>query len=151
MPYPHWHDKLTLDFVAGGGPDIVATDNRYYTLFADQGWIVPLDEIDPNFTPDSLDSGYVASTIAHYCMFNGRLYGLPWQSDTHILIYRKDLYEEAGIANPPRTWDEYHEYAKKLNDPEHGVYGAEIQGGKIDPIACEYVRAGERDQLLKTL
>src|SRR5699024_9500458 len=37
---------------------------------------------------------------------------------------RKDMFEAAGITQPPATWDELREVAKKLTDEASGVYGA---------------------------
>ncbi|XID94635.1 ABC transporter substrate-binding protein [Paenibacillaceae bacterium WGS1546] len=41
-------------------------------------------------------------------------YGLPWRMDTRIMIYRKDHFEENGIEQAPKTWDELVETAEKL-------------------------------------
>jgi multiple sugar transport system substrate-binding protein len=38
---------------------------------------------------------------------DGVLCGVPWYVDTRVLFYRKDLLEAAGVAAPPRTWDEW--------------------------------------------
>src|SRR5690606_32682441 len=32
-------------------------------------------------------------------------------------------FEKAGITEPPKTWDELLDAARKLNDPSSGVYG----------------------------
>ena len=45
-------------------------------------------------------------------------YGLPWRMDTRIMIYRKDHFEENGIEEAPKTWDELVETAKKLTVKE---------------------------------
>jgi multiple sugar transport system substrate-binding protein len=40
-----------------------------------------------------------------------------------VLAYRADLFEEAGITEPPRTWTKFVEVARKLTDPAEGRYG----------------------------
>ena len=47
---------------------------------------------------------------------DGKLFGLPIAGEAQILYYRKDVLEAAGIA-PPKTLDELHAAAVKLNKP----------------------------------
>lgn len=51
---------------------------------------------------------------------NGRLMGLPAQICQTPLCYRKDWFEKAGIAGPPRTWDEFLTIAQKLTKDTDG-------------------------------
>ena len=44
----------------------------------------------------------------------GTLYGYPNEIDAYALNYNKKLFAEAGIAAPPKTWDEFLDAAKKL-------------------------------------
>jgi multiple sugar transport system substrate-binding protein len=45
---------------------------------------------------------------------DGLLYGYPNEIDAYALNYNKKLFAEAGIAAPPKTWDEFLDAAKKL-------------------------------------
>lgn len=42
------------------------------------------------------------------------IYGIPNEIDVYALNYNKALFNEAGIAKPPATWDEFKEDAAKL-------------------------------------
>lgn len=58
-------------------------------------------------------------------------YGIPWQRSTIVLYYNKDAFEAAGLdpEQPPKTWDELKEDAKKLTIMENGQttqYGIQI-------------------------
>ena len=58
-------------------------------------------------------------------------YGIPWQRSTIVLYYNKDAFEAAGLdpEQPPTTWDELYEDAKKLTITENGQttqYGIQI-------------------------
>ena len=58
-------------------------------------------------------------------------YGIPWQRSTIVLYYNKDAFEAAGLdpKQPPKTWDELKEDAKKLTITENGQttqYGIQI-------------------------
>jgi multiple sugar transport system substrate-binding protein len=61
--------------------------------------------------------------------FEGRTFGVPFWGEGTALYYRKDLFEKAGIAGPPDTWEDFRDYAIKLTDPKQGVYGAGIGYG----------------------
>jgi multiple sugar transport system substrate-binding protein len=69
------------------------------------------------FTPGGIESG----------TYNGTLYGLPFVTSTMLLFYRTDL-----IPNPPRTWDEYLETARRftrsLNPSSPTPYGTTVVG-----------------------
>lgn len=78
-------------------------------------------------------------------MDKGRLYGLPFQSSTAMLYWNKDAFKEAGLdpEKAPSTWDEMHEYSKKLtkrsgNDAER--WGVTIGGGWHDWLFESFVR-----------
>jgi multiple sugar transport system substrate-binding protein len=52
----------------------------------------------------------------------GGFWGMPYHDGPQCLIYRKDLFEAAGLA-VPRTWAEFHAAARRLHDPARGLYG----------------------------
>lgn len=53
----------------------------------------------------------------------GTLYGIPNEIDVYALNYNKKLFEEAGIAEAPKTWDEFVAAAEKLTDKSKGQQG----------------------------
>lgn len=54
--------------------------------------------------------------------FAGGTWGMPYHDGPECLIYRRDLFEAAGIA-VPTTWDEFHAAARALHAPEQQRYG----------------------------
>ena len=50
--------------------------------------------------------------------FAGGYWALPYHDGPECLVYRKDL-----ISEPPRTWDELHEMARRHQSPAQGRYG----------------------------
>ncbi|MET0494828.1 MAG: extracellular solute-binding protein [Actinoplanes sp.] len=55
----------------------------------------------------------------------GKVYGLPSQNYSMGLVYNRELFTKAGLdpANPPKTWAEVREAAKKLSALGGGVTG----------------------------
>ncbi|GIP36646.1 sugar ABC transporter substrate-binding protein [Paenibacillus sp. J2TS4] len=96
-------------------------------LFAKNGWVEPLDpyvsqdeafDLD-DFIPSSLDSS----------RFDGKLTSLPITTEREVLYYRKDLFEQKGIA-VPKTMEEMMAAAEQLTDAKAGIYGFVARGRK---------------------
>lgn len=45
---------------------------------------------------------------------NGKIYSLPEERQLIGYFYNKELFQKAGIAAPPKTWDEFFEVCEKL-------------------------------------
>ena len=88
--------------------DILNVDVVWTPEFAKHGWIVPLDK--SAFPLDKYLKGPVASAT-----FEGQLYAAPYVSDGGLLYYRKDLLQQAGISDPPSTWQELQSDCQKVN------------------------------------
>jgi multiple sugar transport system substrate-binding protein len=52
--------------------------------------------------------------------------GVPMSMRPFGLVYNTEMFAQAGIAAPPRTWDEFLATARALNRPEQGVYGTAL-------------------------
>lgn len=60
---------------------------------------------------------------------DGQLLGLPMMNFVNWGYYRADWFEEAGITDPPGTWEEFREAAIAVTDPARGRYGFGMRGG----------------------
>ena len=54
---------------------------------------------------------------------NGSVYAVPIAVNPMLFAYNKALFAEAGLQEPPKTWDEALEMAKKINNPDNQVSG----------------------------
>src|SRR5262249_49880468 len=71
------------------------------------------DEVKANWPQSVIDAASVA----------GKVYGYPNEIDLYALNYNKRLFAEAGIAAPPKTWDEFLADAQKLTKPGQQGFG----------------------------
>ncbi|GII96098.1 ABC transporter substrate-binding protein [Sinosporangium siamense] len=78
--------------------------------FAKRGYIVPLPE-------EALDRAAFLPAPLSTATFDGKLYGVPWKTDTGLLFYRKDLLEKHGVE-PPTTWEELGAACEKVAKAE---------------------------------
>jgi multiple sugar transport system substrate-binding protein len=70
---------------------------------------MPLDQYKTQLHHERFVSAALADVT-----YNGHVYGIPWRIDVRPMLYRADLFQEAGIAAPPDTWDDLVNYGKKL-------------------------------------
>lgn len=75
-------------------------------------------------------NGDIQPSLKKAVTFQDKQYAVPFWTESQVLYYRKDLLQNAGFTEPPKTWDEFREMAKKLTDPGKGVYGAGIGYGR---------------------
>ena len=54
--------------------------------------------------------------------YQGQIYAVPVDGDFHMVYYRTDLLEKAGVI-PPRTWDDYIAVAKKFHGKDLNADG----------------------------
>jgi trehalose/maltose transport system substrate-binding protein len=69
----------------------------------------------------------------------GKLVGWPFFTDAGVLYYRTDLLEKYGYKEPPKTWEELAEMAKKIQDGERKAGKADFQGFVFEGKASESV------------
>jgi len=58
-------------------------------------------------------------------VYKGKCYLLPFRGGPRALYYNVDYYKEAGIASPPKTWEELRDYAIKLTIDKNGRHPGE--------------------------
>ncbi|MFA6985560.1 MAG: sugar ABC transporter substrate-binding protein [Arenimonas sp.] len=105
LPWTAAHEKLLTAFAGDALPDVCGLGNTWVPEFAALGALQPLDA-KIAATP-SLDAGDFFPGIWDTGVVDGKVYGLPWYTETRLPYYRTDLLAKAGIARPPRNWDEW--------------------------------------------
>lgn len=107
-----------------------ATDPMYYPLYAANKWVDPLDRYlsDPKLTDpawfayeDILKAWREADSV------DGKPYGIPYDGEVTVQVYRKDLYDAKGLK-PAETLDEMVKNAAALHDPNNRVWGMALRG-----------------------
>ncbi|MEM8572341.1 MAG: sugar ABC transporter substrate-binding protein [Pseudomonadota bacterium] len=109
-PYENALGEQVRDFVAGGDLDIALIDLVWIGNFAENEWIVPIDEIQATY-PDIIDpdldiDDFFPLVLNAFGGWNGTIYGLPFDNYSGLLFYNSCMLEEAGFDGPPETWEE---------------------------------------------
>lgn len=123
--------KLTVELTSGSSTiDVFMTRPlQEGRLFSKNNWYESLNPYvgDANKTPADWKWNDFQKTAVDATTLKGNLYAVPIVTEWQTLFYRKDLFEKAGLQ-PPKTLEELEAAAKKLNDPENGVYGIVSRG-----------------------
>nr|WP_245319275.1 sugar ABC transporter substrate-binding protein [Consotaella salsifontis] len=121
VPFADLMSEALRAFSIGKAPDIFAVDNPDTAMLAANGAL--LDLTDMIAKSDAIKVENYFDGPMESATWDGHIYGVPKATNTIALYYNKDMFKEAGIKEPPRTWDELIEDARKLNKPDKGVYG----------------------------
>ncbi|HJA94436.1 MAG TPA: extracellular solute-binding protein [Candidatus Eisenbergiella merdipullorum] len=122
-----YSSALELAFAGGTEPDLMTS--TWIPTDMLKGWIVPLDEISGLDELIEKRSPYMQVGTTSY---EGHVYALPMAVTTRGLVYNKEMFVEAGLvdengeATPPKTWDEFVEYARILTDVSNNQFGVII-------------------------
>ena len=114
--------------------DIFLLGNWVCGEYAEAGYVLALDDLVANKPTKYSSIDDFAPVYLDALRYNDKLWALPYYGHVGVLMYRKDLFEEKGIA-VPKTTDELLEVAKALNDPPN-MYGISFRGkrGEDNPI-----------------
>ncbi|RSX53530.1 ABC transporter substrate-binding protein [Bifidobacterium goeldii] len=140
--------KTTSSFInafnAGSGmPDVVQFE--YSTLpqivLGSQGALEDLSSYPIADWQDFYTSGPWSSVNV-----GGGIYGVPMDSGPMALFYNKATFDKAGISEPPKTWDEFYEDAKKIRALGDDYYISSYAGDTNDSnsIVAFWAQAGAK-------
>lgn len=139
--------KLVTMVAGGTAPDAAYMDGGSVSDFASKGALVNLDGYIAGSKVVKKDD-YVAN-FTEGAIYNGSMYGLPFDAETTGLFYRKDLFKQAGISGPPKSWAEMEADAKKLTNPSQKRYGIAIFGPESGYYVQPFVASAGGQMLSK--
>ncbi|OON71576.1 extracellular solute-binding protein [Streptomyces tsukubensis] len=120
-----------------GAPDVVRTDVGWSAGFANLGYLQPLDGTPALDGKEDFLGGPMATA-----KFKGETVGVPQVTDTLGLLYNKAVLKKAGIAEPPRTWEEFTEAAKTIKK-KTGVAGTQLNPEGYFSLPFVYGEGGD--------
>ena len=112
------YEESIVKFKAVSGtkevPDLVQMNDVSTSFMYRSGAVVPMYEFikeDKNFDESKLED-----VLLNYYRINGKLYSMPFNSSTAILVYNKNAFREVGLdpEKAPKSYKEIEEYSRKL-------------------------------------
>jgi sorbitol/mannitol transport system substrate-binding protein len=120
--------KITVSTSTGSDQfDVVMISNYETPQWAANGWLTNLAPYIAN-TP-GYDANDFIPSLREVLSHNGDMYSVPFYGESSFLMYRKDLFEQAGITVPARpTWQQVADWAAKFDDPNGDMTGICLRG-----------------------
>ncbi|MBN1963489.1 MAG: extracellular solute-binding protein [Anaerolineae bacterium] len=133
-PYPEWQGRVFEDFAAGTGADLVMLDSQWLGEAVAGGYLLDLTDWMADALPLDDFAPAMLSAYGEYPPASGAYYGVPFQPDALILLYRRDYFEDAAYQAAfeaeygyplavPATWDHLLDAARFFYRPDEGMYG----------------------------
>lgn len=158
LPYDGLYDRIQTELGAGSVSfDIAALDAIWLSAFADG--VAPLDDLFTDDVKSDLFPGLVSEA-----QVGGKYVGMPIFTNSEILYYRTDLFEdpqnqadfEAKYGYPlapPTTWEQYAAAAEFFTrdtdgDGQIDLYGTDVKGAVETEWLATVSQAGEDHMVL---
>jgi len=113
-----YEDTMTAGiaaFRAKNQPHIIQVfDAGAATIINAKGALFPVEDLMKKHGVGFNIEDYITGVRYFYADSDGKMIGLPFNSSTPLLYYNKDILKEAGVANPPATWEEFEGIAAKI-------------------------------------
>lgn len=117
--YPETLNAGIAAFRANQSPHIIQVfDVGTGVMMAAEGAVKPVAEVLSMGGGEFNKDEYLPGIVAYYSKPDGTMLSFPYNSSSPILYYNKDIFEKAGLdtENPPKTWPEVFEAAKKIKE-----------------------------------
>ena len=117
--------RLTIDISTGSNTfDVITIGSYEAPLWGERGWVVPLDDLGADYAYDD-----IFQVVREGLSYDGKMYALPFYSESSFTYYRQDLFQKAALEMPNQpSYEQIRRFAQKLHDPDHNVYGICLRG-----------------------
>ncbi|MFI6207925.1 ABC transporter substrate-binding protein [Streptomyces sp. NPDC051041] len=123
VPWSDLLNRILTATTSGQGPDVLNIGNTWSASLQATGALLPWDE--KNFDKIGGRDRFVDSALASTGARGEDPAAVPLYSMAYALYYNKRMFADAGIAEPPATWDELVAAGKKLSKDGRWGLGAE--------------------------
>jgi putative chitobiose transport system substrate-binding protein len=111
VPWADMQSKILTAVSAGTAPDVVNLNPDFAMQLAGRNAWMPLnDKVAEGDRNLYLPKIWQASTL------DNQSFGIPWYLTTSVTIYNQDLLQQAGVSEPPTTYEALAQVAKQVKD-----------------------------------
>lgn len=156
LPYDGLYNRLSSELTGNAVSfDIAALDSVWLPAF--HSALTPLDSM---FTDEV--RGDLFPSLVTEAAVDGTFVGMPAWTNSEILYYRKDLFEDPTHQDafaaaygydlvPPTTWQEYYDAAEYFHSAGDGsLYGTDVKGAVETEWLATLSQAGEETMVVDT-
>lgn len=129
LPENDVRSKIAQEFSSQAGQyDVASISNYEVPTFAKNGWLTPLDDTVAAST-DFDQADVLAPITASLTAEDGHLYAEPFYGESSFLMYRTDVFEQAGLTMPSNpTWQQVADLAAQVDGVVPGMKGICLRG-----------------------
>ena len=134
LGYDFIHDKITTGMAAKPPAyDAAMIDVIWPDEFIKAGYLL---DVTDRVTAEMKEGIFPASWNG--VTRNGKIYGMPWLMDVKYFMYNKDMLEQAGFSEPPKTWEELVDQAKVIKEQGIAEYPITWSWNQKEGVVCDY-------------
>ncbi|MFV9452210.1 ABC transporter substrate-binding protein [Rhodococcus sp. NM-2] len=128
LPENEARAKITASTATGGGEfDVTMISNYETPQWAENGWLTNLAPYIAK--TDGYDQDDFIPSIKDALSYQGDMYSVPFYGESSFLMYRKDLFDQAGITVPDNpTWEQVAGWAQQFDDSDNDMTGICLRG-----------------------
>lgn len=139
LPEAEYFQKLLVDLSTGAGSyDVFMTGPYAHWTYDKAGWTNPLEDYlaDPKMTASDYDASDLFPGLVNANKWDlslgggvgsGHLWAIPVMVETYVQVYRKDIYDAAGLQ-PAKTIEEWRSNNQKATSGD--VKGIVVRGSR---------------------
>jgi len=132
--YDYVHDKIVTGMAATPpGYDAAMIDVIWPDEFIKAGYLL---DVTDRVTDDMKTNMFPASWNG--VTRNGKIYGMPWLMDVKYFMYNQDILTKAGIAAPPKTWEELVDQATMIKEKGLAEFPIIWSWNQKEGVVCDF-------------
>lgn len=117
------HDRFVTAIAGGTTPDVAETGTTWTAEFAEAGALAPIGD----YVTDAGLDGKLVEGLVEPGKLDDELYGMPWYAGVRSIVYRTDIFEAAGIAEPG-TWEQFRDAVLTLKTTNPDIIPFPVAG-----------------------
>ncbi len=120
--WDNYTTQLQTRIAGGDAPDSFEVNFDTFLAYAGQDALLDLSDV---MKASPIDTELVSQSSLDAFSLDGSVLGLPYSYSTVVMVYNKDLFDQAGVDYPTNdwTWKETDEAAVKINALGDDYYG----------------------------
>jgi multiple sugar transport system substrate-binding protein len=129
------HSAVIRSVAAGLGPDLVVLDSVWVHEFVSDGFLLPLEELDPAWIRGEYREDFLHPFVEANS-HDGSTYAVQAEADVAGMWYRRTTLEGLGLSEPA-TWADLRRVGRELRGRD-GMYPLVLPGGSAAGEATTY-------------
>jgi sorbitol/mannitol transport system substrate-binding protein len=128
LPENDVRDKISQEFSSQAGQyDVATVSNFEIPIYAKSKWIAPMDDFIAKDA--AYDQADILKPMATSLSSDGKIYGQPFYGESSFLMYRTDVFQQAGLTMPEKpTWQQVADLAAQVDGKQPNMKGICLRG-----------------------